>query len=70
MTAPNVAVLLNDGSGGFSTTTYPVSTYDTKIAAGDIMGVHAAHRPAGTAEFRFEWSGSAARHSTIVGRSR
>ena len=34
----NVAVLLNDGSGGFSTTTYPVSTYGYEIAAGDING--------------------------------
>ncbi len=36
--SPDVAVLLNDGSGGFSVATYPLSTTGFAIAAGDING--------------------------------
>ena len=35
---PDVAVLLNDGSGGFSVATYPLSGTGRGIAAGDING--------------------------------
>ncbi len=35
---PSVAVLLNDGSGGFSVVTYALSTTGFAIAAGDING--------------------------------
>ena len=36
--SPDVAVLLNDGSGGFSVATYALSTTGFAIAAGDING--------------------------------
>jgi FG-GAP-like repeat len=35
---PNVAVLLNDGSGGFSVVTYSLSSAGQGIAAGDLNG--------------------------------